>query len=159
MYPPLLNMEASNKEQRGVIRFLAAEGVRSCEMHRRMKAVYGEYSLCRLSVVEWRKKDSLRSTSYWKTMLDLDGLIVSSHRNGVRKLSVEQRNTRMELSLSHLQRYHEKKFGFLSQIVTGDETWCVQAWIRQQPTSFFKDRIDRLVSQWDKWAKRFDDYI
>ncbi|GFW63232.1 histone-lysine N-methyltransferase SETMAR [Trichonephila clavipes] len=27
------------------------------------------------------------------------------------------------LSLSHLQRYHEEENGFLSQIVTGDETW------------------------------------
>ncbi|GFW14005.1 hypothetical protein TNCV_4701401 [Trichonephila clavipes] len=34
-------MQASKKEQRGVIRFFAAEGVGGREMHRRMKAVYG----------------------------------------------------------------------------------------------------------------------
>ncbi|GFX57330.1 mariner Mos1 transposase [Trichonephila clavipes] len=33
-------------------------------MHRRMKAVYGEYSLCRLSVVEWPK--SKRQNKQWK---------------------------------------------------------------------------------------------
>ncbi|GFX40689.1 histone-lysine N-methyltransferase SETMAR [Trichonephila clavipes] len=38
------------------------------------------------------------------------------------QLTTEQRNTRIALSLSHLQRYHEG-YGFLSQIVTGDETW------------------------------------
>ncbi|GFU00317.1 mariner Mos1 transposase [Trichonephila clavipes] len=30
----------------------------------------------------------------------------------------------MALSLSHLQHYHEEEYGFLPQIVTGDETWC-----------------------------------
>ncbi|GFV36160.1 uncharacterized protein TNCV_1974961 [Trichonephila clavipes] len=39
------------------------------------------------------------------------------------QLTIEQRNTRIALSLSHLQRYHEEEYGFLSQIVTGDETW------------------------------------
>ncbi|GFW66498.1 histone-lysine N-methyltransferase SETMAR [Trichonephila clavipes] len=39
-------------------------------------------------------------------------------------LTAEQRNTQKELSLSHLHRYHEKDYGFFSQIVTGDETWC-----------------------------------
>ncbi|GBN66295.1 hypothetical protein AVEN_161903-1 [Araneus ventricosus] len=40
------------------------------------------------------------------------------------QLTAEQRNNRMALSLSHLQRYHEEEYGFLSHIVTGDETWC-----------------------------------
>ncbi|GFU52175.1 uncharacterized protein TNCV_4186251 [Trichonephila clavipes] len=48
-------MQASKKEQRGVFRFLAAEGAGGREMHRRMKAVNGKCSLCRSSVVEWRK--------------------------------------------------------------------------------------------------------
>ncbi|GFU19751.1 mariner Mos1 transposase [Trichonephila clavipes] len=30
----------------------------------------------------------------------------------------------MVLSLSHLQRYHERQYGFMWQIVTGDETLC-----------------------------------
>ena len=40
------------------------------------------------------------------------------------QLTAEQRNARMALSLSHLQRYHEEEYRFLSHIVTGDETWC-----------------------------------
>ncbi|GBN89926.1 hypothetical protein AVEN_227610-1 [Araneus ventricosus] len=55
-YRPLRNMQASKKEQRGVIRFLAAEGVGSREMYRWMKAVYGVYSLSRSTVVECRKR-------------------------------------------------------------------------------------------------------
>ncbi len=39
-----------------MIRFLAVEGVGGREMYRWMKAVYGEYSLRRSSVVEWRKR-------------------------------------------------------------------------------------------------------
>ncbi|GFV92280.1 uncharacterized protein TNCV_3951351 [Trichonephila clavipes] len=38
-------------------------------------------------------------------------------------LTAGQRNTRTALSLSHLQRYHEEEYGFLLQIVIGDETW------------------------------------
>ncbi|GBM79938.1 hypothetical protein AVEN_205504-1 [Araneus ventricosus] len=49
-------MQASKKEQRGVIRFLAADRVGDREMYRRMKAVYGEYSLSRSTVVECRKR-------------------------------------------------------------------------------------------------------
>ncbi|GFT29253.1 hypothetical protein TNCV_3588361 [Trichonephila clavipes] len=49
-------MQASKKEQRGVVRFLAAEGVGSHEIHRGMRAVYGEYSLCHSSIVEQRKR-------------------------------------------------------------------------------------------------------
>ncbi|GBM24492.1 Histone-lysine N-methyltransferase SETMAR [Araneus ventricosus] len=57
-------------------------------------------------------------------------------------------------------------FGPLKQAIRGhrfttDDEVCdwVQAWIRQQPTSFFKDGIDRLVSQWDKCANSFGDYF
>ncbi|GBM35560.1 Histone-lysine N-methyltransferase SETMAR [Araneus ventricosus] len=53
-------------------------------------------------------------------------------------------------------------FGALKQAIRGhrfttDDEVCgwVQAWIRQQPTSFFKDGIDRLVSQWDKCGDYF----
>ncbi|GFX60508.1 hypothetical protein TNCV_1182271 [Trichonephila clavipes] len=38
-YCPLVNMQASKKEQRGLIRFLAVEGVEGREMHRRKKVV------------------------------------------------------------------------------------------------------------------------
>ncbi|GFW94270.1 hypothetical protein TNCV_1432091 [Trichonephila clavipes] len=47
---------ALHKEQRGVVRFLAAEGVGGHEMLRQMKAVYDEYSLCCSSVVKWCKR-------------------------------------------------------------------------------------------------------
>ncbi|GFU13853.1 hypothetical protein TNCV_940391 [Trichonephila clavipes] len=39
-YRPLLNKQANKKEQRGVIRFLAVEGVGGREMHRRIKKVH-----------------------------------------------------------------------------------------------------------------------
>ncbi|GFQ80360.1 uncharacterized protein TNCT_316101, partial [Trichonephila clavata] len=38
------------------------------------------------------------------------------------QLTAEQCNTRMTLPLGHLQHYPEQEYGFLSQIVTGDET-------------------------------------
>ncbi|GFV93602.1 hypothetical protein TNCV_1989141 [Trichonephila clavipes] len=58
-------MQASKKEQRGVIRFLAVKGVGDRERHGRMKAVYGEFSLCRSSAVEWSKRFLGRRCSTW----------------------------------------------------------------------------------------------
>ncbi|GFW40683.1 putative DD41D transposase [Trichonephila clavipes] len=57
-YCPLLDTQASKEEQRGVVRLLGVEGVGCREMHRRMKAVYGEYSLCHSSVELWFQQDS-----------------------------------------------------------------------------------------------------
>lgn len=65
-----------------------------------------------------------------------------------------------------LSSYDFHVFGPLKQAIRGhryttDNEVCdwVQAWIQQQPTSFFKDEIDRLVSQWDKYANNFGDYF
>ena len=52
---PALEMEESKEEQRGVVRFLVAEGARTREIHRRMSAVYGEHCMSLTSVHEWRK--------------------------------------------------------------------------------------------------------
>ncbi|GFW73763.1 histone-lysine N-methyltransferase SETMAR [Trichonephila clavipes] len=49
-------MQSSEKKKRGVFRFVSAEGVGGRGMHGRMKAEYDEYSLCRSSAVEWRKR-------------------------------------------------------------------------------------------------------
>ncbi|GFT74932.1 histone-lysine N-methyltransferase SETMAR [Trichonephila clavipes] len=142
---------ASKKKHRGVIRFLAVvEGVEVHEMHGRMKAEYGEYNLCRSSVVEWRKRfpdgrELMEGSSCHHTENDCSGphsyhsastLDVSKSLSAVGSPPTDRR---MAGSLSHLQCYHEEEFGFLSQIVTGDETWWVQAWIRRQSTSFFTD--------------------
>ncbi|KAG8234562.1 hypothetical protein J437_LFUL014491 [Ladona fulva] len=35
-----------------------------------------------------------------------------------------QKFDRMAACLSHLQRYHEEEYEFLSRIITGEETWC-----------------------------------
>ncbi|GFQ77460.1 hypothetical protein TNCT_603881 [Trichonephila clavata] len=97
----------------------------------------------------------------------------------------------MALSLSHLQRYHEKakhvvtilnrKASVRASIgnmrlhhlqknqrpvlrsihghrFTTDSEVCEWVRLGQQPTSFFKDRIDQLMSQWDKCANSFGDY-
>ncbi|GFU69997.1 histone-lysine N-methyltransferase SETMAR [Trichonephila clavipes] len=40
------------------------------------------------------------------------------------QLTTEQRYTRIALSLSHLQRYHEQEYGFMWQIVIVDKTCC-----------------------------------
>lgn len=49
-------MEASEEEQRGVVRFLTAEGVGGREVHHRMSAVYGEHSMSCSRVLEWHKR-------------------------------------------------------------------------------------------------------
>ena len=49
---PALEMLASKEEQRGVVRFLVAEGAGTREIHRRMSAMYGEYFMSLTSVQE-----------------------------------------------------------------------------------------------------------
>ncbi|XP_023215261.1 putative uncharacterized protein FLJ37770 [Centruroides sculpturatus] len=49
-------MEASKVEQRGVIRFLVAEGCGPTAIHRRMQQVYGPYTISLAQVKVWVKK-------------------------------------------------------------------------------------------------------
>ncbi|KAJ4435076.1 hypothetical protein ANN_23651 [Periplaneta americana] len=49
-------MEASKQEQRGVVRFLTAEGIGEREIHRRISAIYGEHSMSCSHVLEWHKR-------------------------------------------------------------------------------------------------------
>ena len=49
-------MEESKQEQRGVLRFLVAEGTGVREMHYRMSAVYGDHCMSLMSVQEWSRK-------------------------------------------------------------------------------------------------------
>jgi len=44
------------EEQRGVVRFLWAEGVKPVEIHRRMSAHYGESTMSQRKVYEWAKR-------------------------------------------------------------------------------------------------------
>ncbi|GFU68174.1 histone-lysine N-methyltransferase SETMAR [Trichonephila clavipes] len=53
-------------------------------MHRRMKAVYGEYSLCRSSVLEWRKRFLEESE-----LLENDARPGQAHRVITPKMSAE----------------------------------------------------------------------
>ena len=49
-------MEANKEEQRGVVRFLVAEGAGTREIHRRVSAMYGEHCMSLTSVREWQKR-------------------------------------------------------------------------------------------------------
>jgi len=45
MDPPPPLQDCTNEEQRGVVRFLWAEGVKPVEIHRRMLAQYGQSTM------------------------------------------------------------------------------------------------------------------
>ena len=49
-------MEASKEKQRGVVRFLRAEGVGGMDIHRRMSQVYGEHCMYLARVKAWHKR-------------------------------------------------------------------------------------------------------
>jgi len=44
------------EEQRGVVRFLCAEGAKSVEIHRRMLAQYGQSTMSQRKVYEWLER-------------------------------------------------------------------------------------------------------
>jgi len=60
----------TKEEQRSVIRFLTSEGVKSIEIHRRMKVQYGDACLSLQQVHEWTRK-IMSSISSVQTLLDL----------------------------------------------------------------------------------------
>ncbi|GFY45082.1 mariner Mos1 transposase [Trichonephila inaurata madagascariensis] len=66
-----------------------------------------------------------------------------------------------DLSPCHFHAFGPLIRTILEHRFTTDDELCdwVQAWIRPQPTGFFKDGIDRLVSRRDKCANSFDDYF
>jgi len=55
MDPPL-------QEQRGVVRFLWAEGMKPAEIHRRMLAEYGQSTMSQRKVYEWVERFKLGRT-------------------------------------------------------------------------------------------------
>ncbi|KAJ4427206.1 hypothetical protein ANN_24823 [Periplaneta americana] len=86
-------MEASKEEQRGVVRFLTAEGVEAQEIHRRMSAVSG-VSCSR--VLEWHKRfrkgcvslqgNARPGQAHRAVIAEVDGLIRESRRITVEEL-------------------------------------------------------------------------
>jgi len=48
-----LSQDCTIEEQRGVVRFLWAEGVKPVEIHRRMLARYGQRTMSQRKVYEW----------------------------------------------------------------------------------------------------------
>ena len=51
MDPPL--QDCTIEEQRGIVRFLWAEGVKPVEIHRHMLAQYGQSTMSQRKVYEW----------------------------------------------------------------------------------------------------------
>ncbi|KAG8229892.1 hypothetical protein J437_LFUL009756 [Ladona fulva] len=65
---PALEMKASKEEQRGVVRFLVAEGAGAREIHHRISTVYGEHCMSLTSVHEWQKRFREGCTSLQDTL-------------------------------------------------------------------------------------------
>ncbi|GFQ76771.1 uncharacterized protein TNCT_527381 [Trichonephila clavata] len=124
-------------KQRGVIRFLAVEGVGGRDMHRRMKALYDGYSLCS-SVVEWRElleDDTRPGQAHWVITLELNTLVLDNHRN-----TVDEIHWLLGISVgtTHTIMHQQFNFGKL----------CAH-WVSHQLTR----------EQCDKCANSFRDYF
>ena len=121
---PALEMEASNKEQRGVVHFLVAEGAGTREIHHLMSAVYGEHCMTLTSVHEWQTFREER------TSLQDYSRPGQSHR---------------AIAPNVIVRIHGLTyiFGDLKKDIRGRRFYsyeevqeCVRLWIHQRPTSF-----------------------
>ena len=147
---PALEVEASKEEQRGVVRFLVAEGAVTCEF-------IVACLLCMANTVcSWQcgqahraitpdviaQIDGLIRENRWITEEQIRVQIGISHGTvhpiikdhlQIRKIcnsgfyinwQRDKRLTEWLHVLSHLQQYYEEEYAFLSCIITGDETWC-----------------------------------
>ena len=75
---PVLEMEPSKEEQRGVVHFLLAQGIGTREIDRRISAVYGEHSMSLTSVHEWQRY-SAKDAHHCKTICARDRPIEPLH--------------------------------------------------------------------------------
>ena len=93
---------ASKEEQRGVVRFLTAEGVGGMDVHRRMSQVYGEHYMSLASVKGWQMgfregrvslADHARSGTPYRITDDIvqpfDGLITQDRRVTVKAVAAK----------------------------------------------------------------------
>ncbi|GFV83346.1 histone-lysine N-methyltransferase SETMAR [Trichonephila clavipes] len=101
-------------EIRCVIRFLNAKKVKPIEIYRQICEVYGQNAMRDSMVRRWvRQFNEGRSE-----VLDEE-----RSRRVPKILTESHKIKRMGCALEFLTRYHEDGVDFLSQIVTGDETW------------------------------------
>ena len=95
-------MEACKEEQRGVVRFLTAEGVGGMDIHRRMSQVCGEHCMSLARVKAWHKRfregwvslsnDAWSGTPHRITndiVQLVDGLIIQDRRVTVKAIATE----------------------------------------------------------------------
>ncbi|GFR03774.1 histone-lysine N-methyltransferase SETMAR [Trichonephila clavata] len=121
-------MQASKKEQQGMIRFLTFGGRK---MHRWMKAVYGEYSLCHSSVVEWRQRFLVRHelleddarpehaprVTTPKMIAEVNALVLDNRRipvDGIHRLLGISVTTTYTIMHQHLTFQKKMRSGFLT---------------------------------------------
>ena len=150
------------EEQRGVIRFLTAEGVKPADIHRRMVAVYGGDSVTHKSI-----------ESKWPGLLT-EGVILL-HDNARPHVS---RVTQSVLAKFKWEQFEHPPyspdmspcdfhlFGPLKKHLKGkrfhsdDELKdTVEDWLLSQPQDFWEQGIFRLVKQWDSCAQASGDYF
>ena len=124
-------MEASKEEQRGVVRFLVAEGAGTREIHHRMSAVHGEHCM------HWQVCTSGRDSAK------------DAHRARDRPIEPLRLMWLRELMIwsGKTDESEMNKFVFTSDEEVQES---VRLWIHQWSTSFYKTGIDRPLSQWDK---------
>ena len=132
---PLLEMEASKEEQRGVVRFLVAEGTVTPGIHRRMSAVYGEHFMSLTSVDEWQKRIREGRTS----------LQDDSRPGQIHRAITPDVIARIDGLIRENRRIKEEQIC----VQVGRGSASMGEVVNPSATSsFYKTAIDRLVSQW-----------
>lgn len=103
-----ITMETGKKEQRALVHFLNVEGMSGSEIHARMSAVYGEYSMSCTHVFKWNKryregqlasKDSSRLGQVHRVITpSVIAVVDAAIRNDRRRMAED---IRLMLSISH----------------------------------------------------------
>ena len=132
---PALEMEARKEEQRGVIRFLVAEGAGT-----RMSAVCGPGMLSDVIILLHDNARPHTANLVWDKFQRFGWETLQHHPYSP------------DLFHSDFHIFGDQKKDIRGRRFHSDEEvqeW-VRLWIHQRPTSFYKTGIDRLISQWDK---------
>lgn len=133
-----------------MVRFLVSDDARIRKNHRRRYVVYGEHCTSLTRVHEWQKRFRGGRTS-----LQDDPQPGQAHRGIThdvialiddiiqvdRRITEEENGVPVEISHGSVNAMHGHRFNSNEEMQE-----LMRLWIRQQPNSFYKTEIDRLVS-------------
>jgi len=150
----------TKQEQRGVIRFLWSEGVKSVDIHRRMQTKYGDACLSQRQVYDWCQKFAEGTTLLTDAPRPGQAHRVVTEESIAAADRLIQENRRV--TLAEMAFFLSMSFGSVQHIVHDELRYSkVSArWVPRQLTQELKDRrVDACQELLRRYEEGGDDFL